>query len=597
MHKSLAILFIFVSTSLQAQYLSIPLVNQVQSNFIKDHNSWNWYNILSFEIEPQYGPGIKLIEVLESKQGNMGKALSQWHAENKMNAYLFYKTGFMYNGFYINSWNLTDRQEINVIKFSNNAAGFQGNYRPDVHISIIPYLGYQRSENIAVIDYGWDTGIDLKLLKYSLSGYNTDVRLQSNYDFYPERRNVANSANIMINKYFTPLTSDSLALNYSLSKQEYFAQNGYDIIQVDIEHKGLHNFLLYGLSPSSRIEMITLLESRNIYDDSPIVLNTSNQKVNANQRDVMHIDNRLNYRYISGNLFTKFGLRTFQETQDNQDILTDSKALHTSLNADFVYSPSIADDIYLKLSFVKFQYETPDTITNHDDRDEIRFIGEFDYSHSFSPLLFVNFNFYINFFHKMYIFEEQSANNSWTRIYRLGAAVRYKFRKFRNLLQTYVLANYTVYDYDELLDETRSFVFRKYVISDSLNIPIFREISLGFYGRLEFEDRGAFFAYNFTQRLVESNENIYYNIYLQKQNILRLTIDFGLSVYLRRGWRHIPEKRLARDFSKTSPYIRVFYPFSRNVQFHAYFSITNLADTGRQNSSFARGNLMLSYVW
>ena len=597
MRKILPILLIFICTILKAQFLSIPLVNQLRTNFTKQHITWDWHNILTFEIEPQYGPGIKIVDVLHSNQIVLSRDASQWRDENNLNAYLFYKSGFMYNGIYINSWSLTDRQQINITKFSNHSAGFQGKYSPDAHISVIPYIGYQRSENIAVIDYGLDTGIDLKLLKYSLSGYNTDVRLQSNYDFYPERRNVANAANIMIKKYFTPLTSDSLALNYSLSKQEYFAQNGYDIIQVDIEQKGLHNFLLYGLSPASRIEMITLLESRNIYDDSPIVLNTSNQEVYANQRDVMRIDNRLNYRYISGNLFTKFGLRTFQETQDNQDILTDSKALHTSLNADFVFSPSIADDIYIKLSFVKFQYETPDTITNHDDRDEIRFIGEFDFSHSFSPLLFANLNFYTNIFHKMYIFEEQSANNSWTRIYRLGAAVRYEFRKFRNLLHTYVLANYTVYDYDELLDETRSFVFRKYVISDSLSIPVFREVALGFYGRLEFEDRGTFFAHNFTQRLVESNENIYYDIYLQKQNILRLTINLGLSVYLRRGWRHIPEKRLARDFSKTSPYIRVFYPYSKNIQFHAYFSITHLSDTGRQNSSFNQGNLMLSYVW
>ncbi len=597
MHKVLAILLIVLSTLAQAQFRSTPLINQIRTNFTKQHITWDWYNIITYEHEPQSGPGIRFIDVLQSNMIAPGGDVRQWRDENKLNAFLFFKTRDMHNGIYINSWTLSDHQTLNVTRFSNHAAGYQGEYRPDMHIKALPYFGYQRAENKAIIDYGWDTGIDLKLLKYSLSGYKTDISLNADYDFFPERQNAANMANIMIKKYFSPQTSDSLALNYSLSKQEYFAQNGYDIIRVDIEGKGLHNFLYYGLSPNSRFELITLLESRQIFDDSPIVLNTSDQAVNANQRDVMRIENQIYYRYISHRFFAKFGLHTFQETQDNQNILTDSKALQTSLNTDIIYAPTISDDINIRLSYVKFQYETPDTITNNDDRDEIRVIGELDYDHRFSPLLSVNVNFYANFFHKIYIFEEQSANNNWNRIYRLGGAVRYRLNRFKNLLRTYILANYTVYDYDQLLDETRSFVFRKYVISDSLHLPLSHELAIGAYGRLELEDRGTFFEQNFTQRVVESNENIYYDVYLQKQNFLRMIIDVGVSVYLRRGWRHVPSKRLARDFSKTSPYIRVLYPFGRNMQFRAYFSFTNLADTGRQNSTFAQGNLLLAYTW
>jgi hypothetical protein len=597
MYKYLLILLFFLSSNAIAQFHLIPLDNQIRTDFTKQHITWDWHNVLTFEFEPQYGPGIKFVDILHSNLISPSKDVQQWRDENRLKAFVFYKSQNMYNGLYLNSWSLTDRQTINTTKFSNHAAGFQSTYKPSIHFSVQPYLGYQQSENIALIDYGYDTGIDLELLRYSLSGYNTDIRLKSDYDFFPERQNSANSANIMIKKYFTSFTSDSLALRYSMNKQEYFAQNGYDIIQVDIEHMGLHNFLFYGLSPNSRLELITQIDSRNIYDDSPIVLNTSNQEVNANQRDVMRIENQFSYRYYSGNLFTRLGLHTFQETQDNQNILTDSKALHTSLNADFQYYPTISDDIVLKLSYVKFQYDTPDTITNHDDRDEIRFIGEFDYSHRFSPLLSANINFYANMFHKTYIFQEQSANNNWNRIYRLGGRIKYQFKQFRNTLQTYVLANYTVYDYDELLEESRSFVYRKYVISDSLSVPIFRNISIGFYGRLELEDRGTFFDRNFTQRLLDNNENIYYDIYLQKRNFLLLTVDVGFSVYLRQGWRHVPVKTLARDFSKTSPYIRVFYPITRRIQFRAFFSYTNLADTGRQNSQFAQGNIRLTYLW
>jgi hypothetical protein len=593
MRKILISLLLFTFVCARAQNLSVHPINRFDTFFNKDRSSWDWRGVFTYATDTDNGFGAHLTDLFES-QYEPRRALSKWRDQNKLDAYFFYKSPGLYNGFYIDSWYLNDLQTESKSRVAINSVGYKLNYESSKYVSLAPYAGYQKRENKSIIDYGWDTGLDAKLIKYPVGTYITDARLKMEYDLYPEQKFAENLVNIFVKKQFSSLTSDSLAVYYGVTHEKYFASNGVDLIQVDKEHKGLNNFLFYNFAAQSRLELITVLESKNIFDDSPIILKTDDI---PNRRDVLRFENQLNYRYAGANYYMLFGLHTSQETHDNEDITTDSKAQETSLISTFVYSPGPADDINLQMSYVKYQYETPDTLINFDDRDAIRFTGQINYSHRFSPLLLIDLEFSAYLFHNMYIFQEQSANNNWFRIYRLGAAVRYQYRKFRNQLYTYVLANYTVYDYDELFDETRSFVSREYVLSDSLLVPLISDFNLGFFGRLEIEDRGTFFEKDFTQLVVESNEIRYYDIFLQKQHLLKFTIDLGMAVYHRRGWRHLPEKRLDRDLTKVSPYFRIIYPLSPHIRFRAYISMTELNDRGREKENYATGSLMMMYYF
>ena len=594
MRICLTMLLLSITNCVMAQNLLLPIPNQFQTSFTKQNITWDWYGNLSYQNDFDRGLGVRFADFFHSNLISPDQNIHQWRDENKMNGYIYHKYGDLYNGFYFDSWYLKDRQTLTTTNYANHAAGYKAHYLPLQYFSFAPYIGYQKSENRDIIDYGWDTGLDARLTGYPLGNYSTDARLQSDFDFYPARQNASNVMDVHIKTRFSAISSDSLAVNYSMNNQEYFAQNGLDLIHLEIENRSLHNFLYYASGINSRFEMVTMLASRNIHDDSPLVL--GNDDV-PNQRVVMRIENHFNYRADYSKFNLMMGVHTFQETQDNQKVSTDSKSLHTSLITNFLYRPDYGDEIDLRLSFIKFQYETPDSITNNDDRDEIRFIGQLNYLHRFSPLLLFNLEFYANFFHKMYIFEEQSANNNWNRIYRLGAGVSYNYNDFSNTVQTYVLANYTVYDFDRLFSETRSFVFRKYVLADSLRIPLINDFVLAFYGRLELEDRGTFFTADFTQRVLESGENIFYDVFLQKRQLLRFTMDLGLTVYRRRGWRHFPNKVQDREIYKFSPYIRVLYPFSRKINLRGYLALTRLEDRGWVKNDYATGNLTLLYYF
>jgi len=114
---------------------------------------------------------------------------------------------------------------------------------------------------------------------------------------------------------------------------------------------------------------------------------------------------------------------------------------------------------------------------------------------------------------------------------------------------------------------------------------------------LEFDDRGTFFKNDFTQRVVDSGEIIFTDIYLQYKFRRRFLINVGLTVRQRSGWRHIPQKYKDRNIDDFSPYIRLLYPMNPNMYFRGYISMTKHNDVGRERTDYISGNLMLSYYF
>jgi hypothetical protein len=611
------ITLLLVPLLVQAQRKLNPDQNFWQLIFSKQDITWDWRGKYYYVNDQGDGPGIRLESTLTSnllpqlqevpntpnligvmpfvpstirRGGSAPQVFESIRTldEHQLDGFFFYRSNAIAYGLYTKSWTLTDRQAGTVNTFSNNVLGLKAIYKIKQNISLDPYFGYQRSQNKSITEWGWDLGVKGKIRDYPVGNYRTFLDLASDYDFYRDRQNSLNALDIGIKTSFSPKARDSLSVTYSKENQQYFTPDAAYLVNVKIENRQLVNLLYYSLSNRSRVELNTFLRSRNIFDDAP---------GKPNIRDVMRVENRINFYHFSSRFIYSLGFHTFQENSDNagRDISTDSELMQTSLKFDLSYLLSNRDQFDLELSYVKFQYDTPDSMNNHDDRDELRLIGLFRYSRQFSPLLRFHVEAYLNFYHKIYIFKEQSANNNWNRIYRLGAVVKYNNHNWRNSLRTQVLANYTVYDFEQIFNETRSFIFRKYVLSDSLLIPFFADLSLGIHGRLEMEDRGSFYKSEFSQRLLESNISAFYDIYLEKKKIFYFDTVLGVAIYQYNGWRHVPKKRKDRDITKVSPYLRIFYPLSQNLRFVGYVSINYLRDLGRLISNYTTGNLNLYY--
>jgi hypothetical protein len=517
-----------------------------------------------------------------------GNLQRKWRDENRFNSFLFFRSSQNYYGIYLNSWSLIDKQTALVNRYDTHAAGIRSVLQLANYITVRPYAGYQYSKNKAFVDWGYDLGIDGKFNRLNLGDYRTNFYLSTEYDLFPQRENSANQVDISINKRFSNIAEDSLKVSYLNTKQQYYSSTFGSIVDVNLETKNLHNILNYNLTPRSLFQVQTILSDRKISDNTP---------ANPNVRMVFRFENHFGYRYFSSGFLFHLGLNTYLETLDNLDIRTDSEALQTGITTDFSFFFNRQDRFDLQFNFLKFQYDTPDIEQNHDDRDELRFVGSARYLHYLSPILSLEVAGYVNLFHKTYILRQQSANNNWNRIYRVESSVHYHYGKYRNTLRTEVLANYTAYDFDRLFEKTRSFIFRRYSISDSLVVPIVTRVYGGVYVRLELEDRGNFYKDIFAQNIAESSQILYYDIFLRKEDIFNLNLEAGIAVYQRKNWRHVAVELDTRNLRRVSPYLRLTYPLGRNLQFSSQVAQNYLVDLGRQRTEYTYGKLDLRYFF
>jgi len=552
----------------------------LQSEFYKQSATWNWYNRLNLADSSGKYWNYSVSDVFQSNLIIPGVGKKQWKDENIFNGLFYAPVSAVTAGIYSKSWMQTDRQAAQDNRFGNHSIGIFTVWDQNQLLALRPYAGYQQSQNRKKIDWGYDLGLRANLINWKLGEYQSNFDGESNYDFYAKRQNYENKFHVGIKGDFTRYTSDSLLFSFSEMSKQYWV--GDSIEQVKLFNRDLTNKLFYTFSPYDLLTVHTQLQSRNISY--------------FNGRNIFFIDNIIRYVHFGERWNYMFGLRTSDEAQNNDGIQTDSRTLQTALNMRMAYR--FSDDHYLDADFayVKLQYDTPDSIVNNDDRDEQRFVFNVSYYKRLSPVLIMQWQAYSYFFHQIYIFREQSLNNSWNRIFKLNPRIMYKTNAFTNTLSTQVLANYTVYDFEDTLAQTRSFVFRKYTISDSLTLKLYAENYSGIFYRLELEDKGTFYESDFSQQLLQSYRSDFYNFFVYNDYFWFFNVRLGYTIYNRKEWRHLPEKRLNREISNRGPYLNISYHQTERLMFTANAAMLSLSDSRSKTTRYMTGYIRLNYL-
>ncbi len=546
------------------------------SEFSKQTNSWNWTesfdwintqnSLWHWQVSDVYRTNLLIPSVGPDK----------WKDETNFSGYFYYGPASWYTGIYSRNWIQSDEQFSANNQFASHAMGMFSRINSQ-NLTISPYAGYQYSKNRTKTDWGWDLGLAAKINSYKLGDYSTSIEAQSNYDFYDERQNYENNFSLSVATRFNQYSGDSLSFFFSQNSKQYYVGNS--IEEVQIFQRQWRNSLFYNISDRDIFVMHTDLESRDIsYFDG---------------RNVFTIRNILQYSHFGRAVSYNAVLQTSDETQDNFETITDSRSRQTSLNFELNYNIAAGRRLDFNFAYAKLEYDTPDS--SFDDRDEQRFVFTAEYSHRFSPLLLMEWKAYTYFFHQMYIYEEQSSNNSWNRVYKLNPRLKYKYGPVSNILSTQVLANYTIYDFDHLFLQPRSFIFRKYTLSDSLNLHLFIENYLGFQGRLELEDKGSYYKNENSQHVFQSYRSEFFNVYLSNKRIFYLNLSMGYTFYRRREWRYLPKKKQNRDISNSGPYLKILYNNHQRVFFSAYMAYMYLDDSAVGDSRYFTGNIRLNY--
>lgn len=577
------LLFFFNNLHSQIQFTRIFQKSDstlLRTDFSKQNITWDWNGRFQ---SIEYNPSLFNWDFKDNYNSNLitpGNRSKRWKDQHNLNG-LFYKrnNGNDY-GLYVNSWILLDKQQELTKEYSNHSAGLFSVFSPQKSIRITPYLGYQRAKNISKTDWGWDVGIDSKISDYKLGNYNTNLSASSDYDFFETRQNYNNRIATTLSTWFSTYTSDSVKIGYEESSKQFYDVTGENIIDVKLYNRNIENSLYYELSPSDLLTLETKILSKNVSYFT--------------KRDEFFLENRFILRHIGNKFYYEIDFRTNDETSDNSNTITDSRTRQSAIGikTDYFFNPE--NKLRFDINYVKLQHDTPDK-NNKDDRDEQKFVMYISYNRKISPALFYTIDLYGFLYHQIYLFDPQSSNNNWNRVLKLRPEVVYKNDNFSNRFSTSVIANYTVYDFDNLNFTTRSYLSRKYTLSDSVFIPFNYSLSLGVYGHFEMEERGNFFKKQFAQNLIQSYESKRINTFIAKQVFNRFNIKLGYTYYKRTEWRYLPEKYKNRDLINKGPFISIFYNIQGRISLYAFAAVNLANDSNGTQTSFNTGYLKMIY--
>lgn len=555
-----------------------------RNHFYKQLTTWNWQGELNVYSGQKKEWNWHLNEHYQSNLLIPAEGKKQWKDENNIRGLVFYNNPLWDYGFYLRSWYQNDEQASTDNEFGNQVLGLFATYDYKKFVIATPYAGIQQSKNRKYIDWGWNVGLKGKFKSYNLGDYNLSAQFDSDFDLYDNRQNYDNEFNIGANTIFNRYTSDSISFSFSEAKKEYYDSNPNQkkIIEVNILSRNLHNSLHYSLSSKNRFSLLTNIESRKLDFIS--------------DRNIFLIDNRFKFTHFGSKLYYDLSLRTNDETQNNTEIRTNNRTRQTIMRVETDYHLSQKKIFEIDFTYAKLQYDTPD-ISNTEDRDEQRYILEIGYDQEISNYLSMDWTLYTYFYHKIYLSSLQSQNNNWHRLFKLNPRINFNYGRLRNVLDTEVSANYTIYDFEELFTEVHSFVRRYYSMADSLIYQFYGQLHFGIFTRIELDDKGPFFQENQTQQVVQSYQSNFYNLFVENQDILNFNVRLGYTHSQQVFWRHLPNKKRYREITNTGPYVSIRYSVMDRIFFTTYASYSSLDDTSMGSKHYSTGSLRLNYLF
>jgi hypothetical protein len=441
-------------------------------------------------------------------------------------------------GILANNNDLSDSRNIEINKATQSSAAFYTQYKPEDRIYISPFFGYITNDQTGEADYGSLYGIEglFDDIKFSDSYLTSQIKFR-NEDISP-RKNTIRYFNFILTNNFSDISGNIINASYSQNRKDfYFAADSltareYNItnnIQSRIES---NYFLQDKFTTKSFLDLFdldftgsflwktvdrdtryrySLPNASSLFDTKVNELNLGFESMATYNSSFFNGTIKLIYSNRDENHLTKnyngANQIQYQETSSTED-RKNNKALRGALVFNGIFNLSKTDHITLSLYQNKLQYDTPST-DNYDDRDEMLSIIRLQYSKSLSPF----FGFFINTDATIsttdYIYSEESSNNNINRIIRLNVGGSYRGKYFSTINSFEVSANYTVYDFEDINPNYRSFSFRQFTARDSSTVKLSRDLSFSTNGYVKLSEQGNLKWASFSTNPIRYLEEIF----------------------------------------------------------------------------------------
>ncbi|MBU0472856.1 MAG: hypothetical protein KKF62_01700, partial [Bacteroidetes bacterium] len=497
-------------------------------------------------------------------------------------------------------------------------------YYPMQKMSFTPFLGISRNEQIGIIDNGPLYGIEAILDNYNFNDFN----LFSGFKFQTEdiapRKNQIINFRFDIDKTFENDYHNKLLGLYSEQRKDfYFNTDSLTMNEFNIS-KNIQSRMEKRYSFIDRLRMITSLPGLILDIDGSLDWRTidrdtryiSTENISSSSFDTKVEEFKINFissllynsNWFNGVLRISFSDREekhrakfingakeiFYEKRDEQEKRKNNNSKQITLSGEGTYSLSSFDRISMSIFHRKLMYDTPSEL-NYDDRDELLSMFEIRYFRNMSPFLnlFTGLQGSIN--QTVYLFKERSANNNILRVLKLIAGGDIHMKNLTSKTSAEVSANYTVYDFQHLNPNLKSFSYRQLSLRDSTTLKLFRSTYFRFLGYVKFSEQGDFDWEGFSNNPVRYLDERYAEPTIEFR-FKYLSFAFGIRYFSLFTYLYDNNiKTINSTYTSTAPLSEIVYSISNtlNLSIRGWYEFINTELN--QNNELA--NLTIRLNW
>jgi hypothetical protein len=243
------------------------------------------------------------------------------------------------------------------------------------------------------------------------------------------------------------------------------------------------------------------------------------------------------------------------------------------------------------------KYDTPSG-SNTDDRDELNFIIYLGHIYNNLKNFQLTSSVDLSLYHTVYIFGEKSSNNNWNRVIRFTSRSDFNpSEKFRTINIFNVLANYTVYDFEDLISSVKSYSFRQFNIKDSTIYNFSDYAGIDIYAELKLYERGELNWKAFSLRPVNYFEDKIINAELNYFFNKFITLSAGYRYFEQRRFLYVDGERVFSNAVKTYGPMAKFRIYLKDNSFAEIIGSYDYYKYGTLLPSSANGNTYINVRW
>lgn len=421
----------------------------------------------------------------------------------------------------------SDQRSLGLRSLANHAGLAGIRWQPISQLNVEPSIGYAFDSQLGIDDRGAAYDALAELSSLSIDRYTFSSRLALTGQQLAARTMQDARAGATVVAQFSPDAWNRTTVEYRNFRRDYYLPADSVVTRLykvthPIESRRerllvLGDQLFYKLGSSVDAGFSIESAQRWVAKHQPFPNYTASLPVFDSDIHESRIGGAANVRYVGDR--TRMELRAeFSERSEQYDVaplanadqllytrqkrieeLKNNSINQTHLSISIRHAVADADTASLAASTMKMRYDTPSE-NNYDDRDELFFFLNAGWIHRFNRSLLVRTFAELNLRHSVYLFAQRSANNLWNRVLRFAPAVEYRSRSISSKVYGDVIANYSVYDFEDVIQSVQSYSLRQMTIGDSLSVRIVDWAWLDAAAQLRLSERGELHWSSFSIR-------------------------------------------------------------------------------------------------